>query len=277
MTLARTKSSSRFSSNSWAFQPRSPAGRIRERVGEGLRLLALQHVERALVLPEPLQDRHGRLLVLHRRSASSAGFPLGKAEQLRDVYPGHLLGLLAAELGRDHRAGVVADRAVALVTEASHQLGPGRGDPSCSPPGLQGRAGEAVAGKRREHDVERVSRVGSVRGRVNEPADEVDVLEDRSGPPVAEHDGERARHGRAGVQEVHRLPVDLGEELRVGVEPVLPAAPVELLPPGDQAPDPAERDAVGAVFGPRGLLGRPPRRRQAGAAGRPGRRRGSWR
>jgi hypothetical protein len=32
------------------------------------------------------------------------------------------------------------------------------------------------------------------------------------------------------VQEVHRLPVDPGEELRVGVQPVLAAAPLELLP-----------------------------------------------
>ena len=105
--------------------------------------------------------------------------------------------------------------------------------------------------------MERVSRICPVRGRVNEPTNQVDVLEDRSGPPVTEHDGKRAGHRRASVQEVHRLPVDLGAELRVDVEPVLPAAPVELLPPGNQAADPAERDTVGAVRGPRGLFGRP--------------------
>ena len=75
---------------------------------------------------------------------------------------------------------------------------------------------------------------------------------------MGKHNRERVGRSRADVQEVHRLPVDLGEELRVVVEPVLPAAPVELLPPGDHAPDPAERDAVGAILGPCWLLGRPP-------------------
>jgi len=75
---------------------------------------------------------------------------------------------------------------------------------------------------------------------------------------MGKHDGERVGRSRANVQEMHRLPVDRGDELRVGVEPLLPAAPVELLPSGDHATDPAERDAVGAILGPRWLLGRPP-------------------
>jgi hypothetical protein len=109
--------------------------------------------------------------------------------------------------------------------------------------------------------VEGIGRVGAVRGRVGEPADEVEVLEDRSGPAVAKDDRERAGLRRTDVQEVHRLAVDPGQELRVGVEAALPGSPVEPLPPGDQALEAAEGDAVGAVFGSRGLLGRPSRLR----------------
>jgi hypothetical protein len=105
--------------------------------------------------------------------------------------------------------------------------------------------------------VEGVGGLAAVRGRIGEPVDEVDVLEDRAGPAVAEHHRQRARHGRPDMEEVHRLAVDAGAELRIGVEPVLPPPPVEFLPLGHQPSQATQRDSVGAVVGSGRLLGCP--------------------
>ena len=75
-----------------------------------------------------------------------------------------MLGVDAAEFRGDERADVAALRAVAVVAEAAHQLGPGPGDPVGVPARLGERAGEPEAGERRDHDVEGVGGVAAVRG-----------------------------------------------------------------------------------------------------------------
>ena len=63
--------------------------------------------------------------------------------------------------------------------------------------------------------MERVRRVAAVRARVGQRADDVEELDDRARPAVREQQRQRVRLGRAHVQEVDVLPVDLGGELRV--------------------------------------------------------------
>ena len=77
-----------------------------------------------------------------------------------------------------------------------------------------------------------------------------------SGPIMSRNSSERARVGvdqqqrgrvrlgRADVQEVHGLAVDLGPELGHGVDPLLLGAPVELAPPRDHVAQVADRGAV---------------------------------
>src|SRR6266508_4243201 len=77
-------------------------------------------------------------------------------------------------------------RAVALVTEPAHQLGPGPGHPGAVPAGVAGGAGEGVPGNRRHHDVEGVRRVPATRPRVGQRPDHVEELDDRGRPAVRE-------------------------------------------------------------------------------------------
>ena len=70
------------------------------------------------------------------------------AEQLRRRLHAHLL--------RDGRAPIAALRHEPRVAEALHQHGPGASDAGGVPAGRGRLAGEAVAGHRRDHDVESV-------------------------------------------------------------------------------------------------------------------------
>ena len=79
-------------------------------------------------------------------------------EQLRDVHADDPFGVVAADLGGDLRAGVVAMRAVALVAEAGHQLDPGARRPAACPSPALRSARRTHAGDRGDHDVEGVSR-----------------------------------------------------------------------------------------------------------------------
>ena len=142
-----------------------------------------------------------------------------------------MVGVETADLGRDQRAGVIAGGAVALVAEATHQLDPRRGDPVVAPAALARRAREAVAGDRRDDEVERVGRVAAVRPRVGERSGDVEELEDRAGPAVGHDQRQGVRLGGAEVEEVDVLAVDLGRELRMGVDPGLGRPPVVLAPP----------------------------------------------
>jgi hypothetical protein len=74
--------------------------------------------------------------------------------------------------------------------------------------------------------VERVGRVAAVRARVGQRVDHVEELHERSRPAMHHEQRQRVWLGRADVQEMHPLAPDVGDELRVLVEPGLLSAPV---------------------------------------------------
>ena len=79
---------------------------------------------------------------------------------------------------------------------------------------------------------------------------------------MREDQRQRVGLGRADVQEVDRLTVDLGDELRQFVQPRLVGAPVEAVGPvGGQALEMVERDAAAPTVARRSL--RPARAGQA--------------
>ena len=135
------------------------------------------------------------------------------------------LGRLAAHRVGDVGAHVAALGDVARVAESAHQLRPRACDAVGVPAELGRLAREAVAGYRRQHQVEGVPGVAAVSGRVGQRADGLEQLDDRAGPAV----GHDQRHGvlvlRAHVDEVDLDPVDLGRELRQRVELRLAVAP----------------------------------------------------
>src|SRR5437660_10547226 len=96
--------------------------------------------------------------------------------------PGQVDGVDEAELDGDDRAPVSALRAVAVVAEMGHELRERIRDPPGVPTRLVGRPGKRVAGNRRAHDVERVGGVPAVRTRIRQGADDLDELDDRTGP-----------------------------------------------------------------------------------------------
>ena len=102
-----------------------------------------------------------------------------------------------------------------------------------------------VAGNRRAHDVERGRRIAPVTARVTQRLDDVEELRHRTRPAVRDDQRERVRFGRARVDEVDLLPVDVGEEVRPAVEPLFLHAPVELRLP--VLAEVAEVRDVGAV------------------------------
>src|SRR2546426_559301 len=88
-------------------------------------------------------------------------------------------------------AGRRVRRAVAAVSEALHQLRPGPRDVLGVPAGSGRPAGKAVAWYRRDDDVERVLGAASVCGWVRERRDDLELLDDRSGPTVRDDHGKR--------------------------------------------------------------------------------------
>jgi hypothetical protein len=106
--------------------------------------------------------------------------------------------------------------------------------------------------------VEGVGRIG----RVGERPENVEELDDRPRPAVAEHERQGVRVPRAGVDEVDALPVDLRQEVVQPVETVLLRPPVEALEPVTHQL--AEVGEVGSLL-PAGLRrrARPPRPRES--------------
>jgi hypothetical protein len=138
---------------------------------------------------------------------------------------------LRADHVRDLRAPVAALRDVVRVAEAAHQLDPGIRDVDRIPPGRGRPAREAVAGHRRDDDVERVCRVAAVRGRVGQWPDHVQHLDHRARPAVHDDQRQRVLVRRLGVDEVDVEAVDLRLELRERVQPRLEPAEVVLVAP----------------------------------------------
>ena len=63
---------------------------------------------------------------------------------------------------------------------------------------------------------------------------EVELQAEQVWPAVHDQDRRRIRVRSAAVHEVQGRVVDVGEELRVGVQPVLPERPVEVAPGRDE-------------------------------------------
>src|SRR6185436_3714289 len=61
--------------------------------------------------------------------------------------------------------------------------------------------------------------------------DELQLLDDRAGPSVRNDDRQRILMFRTDVDEMDVQPVDLGDEVRYGIQPRLARAPVIFRPP----------------------------------------------
>ena len=110
--------------------------------------------------------------------------------------------------------------------------------------------------------IEGVVRARAVRLGVGERADDLELLDDRAGPPVRDDEGQRVVMLRPHVDEVDVDAVDLGHELRQGLEPGLDRTPVVLGGPVvRQLSHRFEPNALRFVVD--GLLLRPPHRRDA--------------
>ena len=184
---------------------------------------------------------------------------------------GHV-GVDAEQLGRrlraDHvgdlRAPIAALRDVPRVPEAPHQDDPRVRDVDGIPALRRRLGGEPVAGHRRDHHVERVVRAAAVRRRVGERADHAEHLDDRARPAVRDDHRQRVGVRRPDVDEVDVEAVDLGHELRDGVEPRLePAEVVVVGPVPHERLHRRERDALRQVAD--GLLLGPARRLESSA------------
>ena len=138
----------------------------------------------------------------------------------------HPVAGVEAQLLADAGTDVAADHRVPLVAEGAHDPVERVGGPDDVPAVARQRGREAEAGDRRHDDVERrtVHRVGQG-GR------ELGELDERRGVPVAQQQRCRVLVAGAHVQPVDRLAVDVGEELRQAVEPLLLGAPVEARAP----------------------------------------------
>ncbi len=79
--------------------------------------------------------------------------------------------------------------------------------------------------------MKRLRGIEAVGAGIAQRSDDVEKLDHRTGPAVQQDQWPRVRLGRFDVQEVHRLTVDLGAELRVGIQLGLLGAPVEVVGP----------------------------------------------
>jgi len=126
---------------------------------------------------------------------------------------------------------VAALRDVSCVTEALHQRRPRLGDADGIPSRRRRLAREAVARQRRNHEVERVGCAPAVRRGIGERIDDLELLDDRAWPSMRDDHRQRVLVLRADVDEVNVEPIDLGYELREGVQFRFALAPLVVLRP----------------------------------------------
>jgi hypothetical protein len=74
--------------------------------------------------------------------------------------------------------------------------------------------------------MERVRRARAMRRGIGERLDDLQLLDDRARPPVCDDQRQRILVLGAGVDEVNVQPVDLGQEVRQGLQLPLTLAPV---------------------------------------------------
>ena len=79
--------------------------------------------------------------------------------------------------------------------------------------------------------MERIRCAPAVRRGIGQRIDDLQLLDDRAGPSVRDDERQRILVLRADVNEVNVEPIDLGDEVRQGVELRLDLAPVVLCRP----------------------------------------------
>jgi hypothetical protein len=88
-----------------------------------------------------------------------------------------------------------------------------------------------VARQRRDHYIKSVFRFSTMGSRVGERADNLHLLDDGSGPPVGDDDGQSVHVFRTDVDEMDVEPVNRRDELWQGVKPRLHLSPVVVAGP----------------------------------------------
>jgi len=108
--------------------------------------------------------------------------------------------------------------------------------------------------------MEGVLRARAVRRWVGERVDDLELLDDRAGPPVRDDERQRAVMLRADMDDVDVDPIDLGDELRKGLQSRLHPAPVVVRRPmASEFPHRRELHTLRPIRD--GLAFRPPRGR----------------
>src|SRR4029077_11870063 len=92
---------------------------------------------------------------------------------------------------------------IVAVTQARHQHCPGASDARKTPPRFSGLIRKAKSGKRWNYNVKGVVRFTAVSHRVDERCDDLQELQDRSGPAVSKDDRQRVLVFRSNVNEVN--------------------------------------------------------------------------
>ena len=100
-----------------------------------------------------------------------------------------------------------------------------------SHPVAVGLAEKPWPGQRRDHQMECVLRAPAVGGGISERLDDLQLLDDRAGPPMRHDQRQRVLMLGSDVDEVDVEPVDLRHEVRQDVQPRLALAPVVVGPP----------------------------------------------
>ncbi len=94
------------------------------------------------------------------------------------------------------------------------------------PAGRAGLARKAVARQRRDYQMEGIRRACAIGCWIRQWIDDLQLLDDRAGPPVRDDERQRPVMFRAHVNEMDVEPVDLGHELRQGMQSRLHLAPI---------------------------------------------------
>ena len=111
--------------------------------------------------------------------------------------------------------------------------------------------------QRRDHEVESVSGVGAMGGRIGQRLDDLELLDGRARPAVGDDQREGVVVRRADVDEVDVDAIDLGHEVRQGREALLERAPVVLGGPvASERLDRVQAHTLGRIRFPVGPPGR---------------------
>src|SRR4029077_9081037 len=103
------------------------------------------------------------------------------------------------------------------ISKALHQHDPGTCDPHWIPAKHGGLGRKPVARYRRSQQMERVRGARAMCRGIGKWIDNLQLLDDRAGPPVRDDQRQSALVLRTHVNEMNILPIDLGHELRYRV------------------------------------------------------------